>query len=455
MLKALLLRKRINDVTAELDGLRKKSGEFETREAELAHDIEEAVSDEERAAVEQAIDSFEAEKKQNEDQIAELDCKVRELEAELAELEAEQNIPAAAEQEKEKRSEVVTMRKDFFGMNMQERTAFIQREDVQNYLGEVRACMKEKRALTNVGVTIPSVMLGILRENIMEYSKLYKHVNVRRIGGEGRLAIMGTFEEAVWTECCANLNEMNLAFYGETFDCWKVGGYFAICNATLEDSDLDLAAELLTALGQGIGLALDKAILYGTGSGMPLGVVTRLVQTSQPSGYPATARPWVDLHTSNVLSIAATEEGAALFKDIILDGGAMKGNYSRGSKVWVMNETTYTNLVANALVIDAGGAIVSGVNGTMPVAGGAIEVLNFIPDNVIVAGYFDLYTLAERAGQRFASSEHVRFLSDQTVFKGTARYDGAPSIAEAFVAIGLNGVTPTANMTFASDTANN
>ena len=38
--------------------------------------------------------------------------------------------------------------------------------------------------------------------------------------------------------------------------------------------------------------------------------------------------------------------------------------------------------------------------------------------------------------------------------KGIARYDGTPMIAEAFVAIGLEGVTPTAEMTFAADTAN-
>ena len=85
----------------------------------------------------------------------------------------------------------------------------------------------------------------------------------------------------------------------------------------------------------------------------------------------------------------------------------------------------------------------------MPVVGGIIEVLSFIPDNVIIAGYFDLYVLAERAGSRFASSEHVRFLQDQPVFKGTARYDGAPAIAEAFVAVGI-GAAPTATaVTFA------
>ena len=187
---------------------------------------------------------------------------------------------------------------------------------------------------------------------------------------------------------------------------------------------------------------------------MPLGVVARLAQTEAPADYPATARAWADLHTSNIATVASGKKGADLISEIALAFGSAKGAYSRGEKVWVMNEKTYSYVVASTMATNAAGAIVAGVDGTMPVLGGVIEVLNFIPDNVIIAGYFDLYLLAERAGQKFATSEHVRFLQDQTVMKGTARYDGKPAIAEGFVAIGINGATPTATMSFAADTAN-
>ena len=266
---------------------------------------------------------------------------------------------------------------------------------------------------------------------------------------------MGTIPEGVWTDCCANLNELSLTFNDAEVFCWKVGGFFAVCNAQLEDSDIDLASELLTAIGQAIGLALDKAILYGTGTKMPLGIVTRLAQTSQPADYSATERTWVDLHTTNIKAInSASMTAAELMAAIVTDFGAAKGKYSRGEKVWVMNETTYTALMAKTIATTADGAIVAGVSDRMPVVGGVIEVLDFVPDNVIIGGYFDTYLLAERAGQKFATSEHVRFLADQTVFKGTARYDGKPVIAEAFVALGINNTTPNATMTFAPDTAN-
>lgn len=463
-LKALLLKKKLDETKKALDVLRAKDADFDTREADLAKAIEEVneeTTTEERNALDEIVTAFESEKAEHAEEKGNLERMIGDLENDLAAEEAAQNTEPQVEAVKEERKEEIKMNtrcEMFEKMSAQEREAFVSREDVKNYLGEVRTAIKEKRAITNVGLTIPQVMLGLLRENIENYSKLYRHVNVRPVRGEGRLVIMGTIPEAIWTECCANLNELTLGFNDATVDCFKVAGYFAVCNANLEDSDLDLAAELMTALGQAIGLALDKAILYGrngeTTQNMPQGIVSRLVQTAQPSGYPATARTWVDLHTTNVLTIAASATGVDLFKNLIVDFGAAKGKYSRGEKVWVMNETTYTKLIAEAVSINAAGAIATGVGGTMPVVGGIIEVLNFIPDNVIIAGYFDLYLLAERRGQQFATSEHVRFLQDQTVMKGTARYDGLPVIAEAFVAIGIGGTTPSATMTFASDTAN-
>lgn len=447
-LKALMLRKKIDDAKKALEALKTREADLEKREAELTQSIEEAETEEEQTAVDEAVEAFEADRTALANEKAGLETKISDLEGQLATEEARQDTTpheeATATPAQERRDRTMRM--------MDGHENYVEREDVKAWLGEIRSCIGEKRALTNVGLTIPKVLLGLLRENIMNYSKLYRHVNVRRIGGEGRLIIQGTIPEAVWTDCCANINELDLSFAEQEVNCWKVGGFIPVCNAVLEDSDVDLTETILQALGQAIGRALDKAILYGTGSRMPLGIIPRLAQTSEPASYPATARAWADLHSTNLKTTSAT--GVALFQAIVTNFGDAKGAYSRGEKVWVMNEKTYTYLTAQAMSIDAGGAIVSGVNGVMPVVGGAIEVLDFVPDNNIIAGYFDLYLLAERAGEKFASSEHYRFLADQTVFKGTARYDGGPSIAEGFIGMAVNGGSVSTSQSFAPDTAN-
>ena len=456
-LRVLMQKKRLDEKKKELEEIRTQLADFSVRESELEKAIEEALTEEEKSVVEEEVEKFENEKAEAEEKEKTLASEVDDLEKGLVEMEAEQEKepePEKPEEEERKVNDKMETRK-FFKMNAQERDQFFAREDVQNYLGEVRSAIKEKRALTNVGLTIPEVFMGLIKENLIDYSKLYKHVDVRAISGEGRMAIMGTIPEAVWTDCCGAINELDLVFNDVEVNCWKVAGYFAVCNANLEDSDVALATELIIALSKAIGLALDKAILYGTGTRMPLGVVTRLAQTSQPAGYSATARTWVDLHTSNIKAINSSGMTAAqLFAAIVADFGAAKGKYSRGEKVWVMNEATYAELMAKTISVNADGNVVAGLNGTMPVLGGVIEILDFVPDHVIVAGYFDLYLLGERAGQKFATSEHVRFLQDQTVFKGTARYDGLPMIAEGFVAIGLSNTTPDASMDFAADVAN-
>ena len=363
MLKALMLRKKIDSKKKELAAIVAKAEELQNREAELEKDIAEAETDEERAAVEEAITEFENDNQANQEAQSTLEKEIAGLETELEEIEAEQNTetpaaapaePAANERNNNGGVKMTFRNKVFRNMSIAERTAMFQSEKVQNFLGEVRACIREKRAITNVGLTIPDEFLGLIRENLINYSKLYKHVFVRPMSGNGRLVVMGALPEAVWTDCCANINELDLVFNDVEFGCWKVAGYFAICNANIEDSDIDLAAEVLTAIGQAIGLSLDKAILYGTGTRMPLGIVTRLVQTEKPADYPVTARPWEDLHTSNITPINSSGMTAAqLIAAIVTASGAAKGKYSRGEKVWVMSEKTYTKLMAATVSVDA------------------------------------------------------------------------------------------------------
>lgn len=456
MLKALMLRKRINDAKNALEKLRAKAEELEKREADIAASIEEANTEEEKAAVEEATAQFEADCSAYEAEKAALEKTIEDCEAELAELEAAAPQERKTEEKTEERKEIKNMEiRKFFNMNAEQRDAFFAREDVKSFLERVRAMKGQTRSVSGADLLIPEVILDVLRENIENYSKLYKHVNVKRVPGKARQIVAGTIPEGVWTEMCGKLNELSISFNDAEVDGYKVGGYIAICNSILDDSDINLASEIITALGQAIGYALDKAIVFGTGTKMPVGIFTRLAQTSEPASYPSTARTWVDLHSTNIFTIANSVHGADLYKAIVLDSGAAKSKYSKGAKVWAMNESTYTRLVSESISLNAAGAIVAGQNKEMPVIGGAIEILSFMPDDVIIGGYADLYLLAERAGTAIAQSEHALFTDDKTVFKGTARYDGMPVIAEGFVAIGINGAVPSASsINFAADSAN-
>ena len=287
-LKVLMLRKKRETLTKMLEKLR-GSKDFEKREKEIETaigELGEEATQEEQDAVQEEVDKFEKEKEEYQQEVADLEKQIKEVEDEIEKEENKQPEEENKQPEEERKGDKgMTVRTKFFGMTMQERTNFFAREDVKQFLGKVRTCIKEKRALGNVGLTIPEVMLELLKQKVEQTSKLLKYVNVRPVSGTARQTIMGEVPEGIWTEMVAVLNEMDLGFNDVEVDGYKVGGFFSIANSILEDSDVALATEIINALGKSIGKAVDKAIIYGKGTKMPLGVVTRLAQTAKPANY--------------------------------------------------------------------------------------------------------------------------------------------------------------------------
>lgn len=456
-LRVLLLRSRLDAKKKSLQELREKDPEFEKREAELEEaigEMTEETSDEDREAVEKQAEEFQKEKEDHEKEKKDLEEEIGEIEEEIRAEEEKQPKPGKEEKKERGGNRGMEERKaaagNFFGLGIQERDAMMAREDVKEFLSRARECIKEKRALTNVGLTIPDVMLPMIRQVTEETSKLMKHVSVQQVSGTTRQNIMGEIPEGIWDEMCASIKELDLAFYNMEMDGYKVSGYFAVCNAILEDSDVALATELINALGRAIGKAIDKAILYGKNVKMPMGIVTSLLLEEAPDEYPATGREWEDLSTSHVIT-GKTATGIALFQDIVTASGIIDNDYDTGEITWVMNKKTHTKLIAESMGVNSAAAITAGMNNSMPVIGGPIEELKYIPDDTIIFGYFGNYKLVERAGTKISQSEHVRFLEDQTVFKGTARYDGDLAIREAFAVYGIGKAPVTTAPTFAGE----
>lgn len=462
-LRALMLRRRIADANARLEAERARNAEFEQRERDLETSINEATTEEERSAVDEAITAFENERDEHNRTVEILEDEVRQLEEELAEAESQQEAPAAnpapaenAGNEERMVNRMVPQNLRFAEMNFEQRTAIVEREEVREFLTRVRTLGGQQRAVSNADLLIPDILLGLLRHEVAHRSRLLPYVRTVNVGGTARQNIAGAIPEGVWTEMCANLNELNLSFNQVAIDGYKVGGYIAICNATLEDSDINLTSEIVTAISGAIAKALDKAILFGTGTKMPVGICTRLAQTAQPSSWGANAPAWTDLHTSNVLKLNIdTTSGAAFFTALIEALAVAKPWYSNEGLFWVMNRKTHLHIMAKALAFTKDATLTFNTS-LMPIIGGT--VIEFedeeIADNEIIGGYGGNYLLAQRAGVAIQGSDIPLFLQDQTVYKGTARYDGLPVAGEGFVALRFDNTAPTVTATFATDTAN-
>lgn len=478
MLKQLMLQKQRTALNAKIKALRAQRKTLSEKEKKLQRDVEgsEEISEE----LEQQIEQLTQEQTQVDDQLAEALDKLDEIQEKLDEIDAgaaadpadedegndedRSRDPAPSLRSRQARgleSRGFNCRSRMFATRAQ-RDAFYQNDNVKAFLGRVRSMLGaspakgQRRSVTGAELTIPTEILDILRDNANLYSKLAKYVRPRQVKGTSRQPVIGDIPEGVWMEMSGALNELTFAINEVEVDGFKVGGIIIIDNYLLQDSDIALGEEILFQLGQAIGYARDKAIVYGKGkaSKMPMGFVTRLAQTSQPSDWGDKRRAWVDLHSTNILKLnIGSQSGASFFEPLLLALAKAKTKYTDGQRVWVMNEATKIEILVKSLGIDSAAAIVAGMNNTMPIIGGQIETLEFMPDKTIAGGCLGAYLEAEREGGNFAYSDLPLFIQDKTVFKGVARYDGTPVIDEDFVIVNYNNVDVVTEVDFAVDYA--
>lgn len=411
MLKQLMLSKKIEQRKASLAELLTQEQGFKTRSEQLETAITEAETDEEIATVEEGIEKLDAEKGEFEEKKSKLEGEIIELEGELEQLNSKEPKNNTRSKENLKAG----------GKIMDKRAReleYLQREEVRDFYGKVREAVINKRSLAGADVLIPEVVLNRIQPLIGDYSNLYKEVDKVTLNGTARAIVDGAKPEAIWMEMCDPVQELSAAFEAVELDGYKVGGFIPVCNAILEDSMIDLANYLESSIAEAIAKALDKAILTGTGAAgkQPEGIIPAI-----PAGN----------------KVSATTLGEILSNLALID----TGDGAVGEIIAVMTRATYYGKILPQTVATTsdGRQVVQGVNNPN-IAGLRVVFSNYAPTNKIVLGDYKKYLLGERKGIQLASSTDVRFIEDQTVFKGTARYDGKPVKKSAFALIDLTPV---------------
>lgn len=470
-LRVLVLNSEITALRAQLRPLEQTRDGFAAREEQLRQalgEITETSTDEERNAVSSAVDTFEQERSANAAEIARIQGEIDTRSAEIARLEAEQTPPPAApavsnsdtrNNDHHERSFVPMSNpteRRWFGLTYSERDALMQSEQVRTFLKQIREARAQQRSVTGGELGIPDGFLPILRDLTYQESKFLRYCFTTSFRGTTRQNVAGVAPEAIWTEMKDRLNEIDIDFWQLTMDGFMVGGYMAVPNSVLmDDSDLSLTTTILQTLASSLAKAIDKSIWFGTGESMPVGIITRLAAQTKPTWWGSQQGDFTDLHTSNILKLdLAAKNGVEFFRPLVAALAVAKPDYSNGTVIWVMNRKTHMDIQSRALAFNDAAALVAGVSNSIPIVGGEIVEWEVMPDNEIAGGYMSLYRSVEREGTTIESNTNVRWLENQTCFKGMQRRDGKPAIGEAFVLVNYGNVQPTTTTTFGKDRAN-
>ena len=192
---------------------------------------------------------------------------------------------------------------------------------------------------------------------------------------------------------------------------------FALCYATdemLEDAGL-LGSSIRDAFSQEMGFKLDDAIVRGSGSGQPLGILNAPALITQAAEGGQTAATFV---YANALKM----------KNRMHIAGRSKAKWYINIDLFPQIETMYLATgstgvaVINPYNVNADG--VASLFGRPVVPVEQCSALGTVGDVI----YADLsqYQLVDKGGLQAAESMHVRFLYGENTFRFTYRVDGQP-----------------------------
>ena len=196
----------------------------------------------------------------------------------------------------------------------------------------------------------------------------------------------------------------------------KVCGLYYATDELLQDASA-LASVAEQGFVQALDVELERVIIRGTGAGQPLGIM------NAPCLITALAE------TGQLIS-------TVLFENIISMWSRLWSR-SQSSAIWLISQSIMPQLMQMQIGIGAAGqpvwlppnGVAGAPNGTLmgrPVY--AIEnCSNLSTTGDIILADLGEYLMATKGGPQIASSIHVQFIADETVFRIVFRCDGQPA----------------------------
>lgn len=295
------------------------------------------------------------------------------------------------------------------------------------------------------GVLVPSQIMADILKRTYEFSQVANRCRKIGIGANfNGLSMKGIDETSratgsrwggvrgYWKAEADTATDSNPKFRTIDMDLEKLMAFCYATDELLEDTQA-LASVIDQAIAEEFAWLLDEAILNGTGSGVPLGVLN-----------------------SDALVSVAKESGQAadtiVYENIVSMWSRMWAR-SRANAVWYINQDCEPQLDTMALVVGTGGVPVylpaGGISGSpysmlkgRPVI--PVEQAKTVGDNGdIMLADMSQYLLIDKGGLNRDVSMHVRFLYAEQTFRFTYRVNGQPIWNSALTpANGSNTLSP-------------
>lgn len=282
---------------------------------------------------------------------------------------------------------------------------------------EKRALEVEKRMFTtgSAGAAIPTHVHEEVMKKLKQSSALFPHIRVTQLPGNVSIPVETGESGASWVEEGADIPES-----GDPLNSVKLAGYTLAKLVPVPIAVESMSASafenyLADIIPEKLLIEIEKAIVSGSGSGQPTGILTGVTWTTDVNSFSYTA-------------------GSLGYDDLMKPLANMGAAYLPNAK-WCMHSATLYGEVAK--IKDANNKPIfvqdtaAGVEGRL--MGKPVVVNDYMPAGTILFGDFRYYMMNFPQPIVFEKSRESGFRRATIDYRAVAVADGKPALSEAFI----------------------
>ena len=275
---------------------------------------------------------------------------------------------------------------------------------------------------------VPPTVFERVFEDLRQNHPLLSEIDFVNTTGVTEWVTRNNDVEAAWWGplCDAIKKKLEMAFKKERTDLYKLSAYVPVCKAMLDLGPEWLDRFVREILFESLSIALELAIIAGTGKEQPIGMMKDLAGAVVDGVYPDKAAKKInDLKPATL----GTEVMSPLTKG---------GTRAVPSALIIVNPLDYwSKIFPNTTFMSAAGTYVYGI---LPIPAKIIQSIA-VPQGKMIAGMAKDYFMGVGSTQKIEYSDHYKFLEDERTYIAKQYANGRPIDNNSFLLFDISGMT--------------
>lgn len=283
---------------------------------------------------------------------------------------------------------------------------------------------------------VPATIFDRVFEDLRKEHPLLNEIEFVNVTGVTEWVTRNGDAEAAWwgTLCDEIKKKLESSFKKERMDLYKLSAWIPVCKAMLDLGPAWLDRFVREMLYESLAMALEIAIIKGTGKEQPIGMTKDLSGAVVEGVYP-------DKEATALENLGPEALGAKVMAPLTKDG---KKIVTAANVIMVVNPWDYwAKIFPATAVLTQSGTYAYGV---LPIPAKIIPSAALDKDKMVVGVAKD-YFMGVGSEQKIEYSDHYKFLEDERTYISKQYANGKPKDNESFMIFDITDLDTSAQAT--------